>query len=194
MTRQRLLRPLPRSLVFVGLMGVGKTAVGRRVAGRLGLPFVDGDKAIEEAADMSVSDIFATYGEAEFRDLERRVMARLLEDGLQVIATGGGAYINAETRGLIADRGISVWLRADLDTLVERTTRRDTRPLLRNGNPKDILARLMKERDPVYAEADLIVDSAGGPPDRTVDRVITVLNGYLQSGLVSPPRAVDGAG
>lgn len=194
MTRQRLLRPLPRSLVFVGLMGVGKTAVGRRVAGRLGLPFVDGDKAIEEAADMSVSDIFATYGEAEFRDLERRVMARLLEDGLQVIATGGGAYINAETRGLIADRGISVWLRADLDTLVERTTRRDTRPLLRNGNPKDILARLMKERDPVYAEADLIVDSAGGPPDRTVDRVITALNGYLQSGLVSPPRAVDGAG
>lgn len=194
MTRQRLLRPLPRSLVFVGLMGVGKTAVGRRVAGRLGLPFVDGDKAIEEAADMSVSDIFATYGEAEFRDLERRVMARLLEDGLQVIATGGGAYINAETRGLIADRGISVWLRADLDTLVERTTRRDTRPLLRNGNPKDILARLMKERDPVYAEADLIVDSAGGPPDRTVDRVITALNGYLESGLVSPPRAVDGAG
>lgn len=192
--RQRLHRPLPRSVVFVGLMGVGKTAVGRRVAGRLGLPFVDGDKAIEEAAGMSVSDIFATYGEAEFRDLERRVMARLLEEPLQVIATGGGAYMNADTRQLIADRGISVWLRADLDTLVDRTTRRDTRPLLRNGDPRAILARLMAERDPVYAGADLTVDSAGGPPDRTVDRVVTALNGYLGDGLTPPPRIADRPG
>lgn len=188
MIRHRLHRPLPRSLVFVGLMGVGKTAIGQRVARRLGLPFVDGDREIEAAATMSVADIFESYGEAEFRRLERSVMARLLEGELQVIATGGGAFMNDATRSLISDRGISIWLRADLDTLVDRTGRRDTRPLLRGGNPREILAKLMAERDPIYAQADLAVDSAHGPPDRTVDRVVAALNAHLERSLAAPPK------
>lgn len=164
-----------RCLVLVGLMGAGKSAVGRRLAKRLGLPFVDTDKEVEAAAGCSVSDIFETWGETAFRDAERRVIARLLDGTPKVLATGGGAYMNAETRALIKQRGLSVWLRADLDVLVARTSRRNTRPLLRRGDPREILAGLMAERYPVYAEADIVVDSRDAPLGETVGRVIAAI-------------------
>lgn len=173
-----------RSLVLVGLMGVGKSAVGRGLAHRLKLPFVDADAEIEKAANRSVNDIFSEFGEAAFRDGERRVIARLLEQSPQVLATGGGAFMNAETRELIAARGISVWLRADLETLFERVSRRDTRPLLKNKDPKAVLQQLMATRDPFYAQADLQVESRNVPVARTVDRVIEVLQEARQTGML----------
>lgn len=191
MTRRRLQRPLPRSLVFVGLMGAGKSAIGRRTAHRLELPFVDSDGEIEAAAGMSIADIFETYGEAEFRALERRVLARLLTDSVQVISTGGGAFMDPRTRDVIRDRGLSVWLRADLDTLVERTGRRDTRPLLRDKDPRQVLQDLMDQRYPVYETATLRVDSAEGPPEATVDRVIEALNNHQSAHLIPPPIVRD---
>ena len=164
-----------RSLVFIGLMGAGKTAVGRRVAQRLGMPFVDADAEIEKAAGCSISDIFAVHGEAAFRDGERRVIARLLNDRVQVLSTGGGAFLDTETRALIRDRGISIWLRADLEILLRRTARRNHRPLLQKGNPREILADLIERRYPVYAEADVVVDTEDQPVDRTVDKVLEEL-------------------
>lgn len=163
-----------RSLVLVGLMGAGKSTVGRRLATRLGLEFVDADEEIEAAAGLSIPEIFERYGEAHFRDGERRVLARLLAGPQRVIATGGGAFMNVETRRLIAERGISIWLKADLDTLVRRCAKRDDRPLLR-GDPRAQLERLMQERYPVYAVADLTVESAGEVHDLVVDRVIDAL-------------------
>ncbi len=151
----RLLRPV----VLIGLMGAGKSSVGLRLAETLGAPFVDSDAEIERAAGMTISEIFASLGEPAFRDGERRVIARLLAERPQVIATGGGAFLNAETRGAIAERAVSVWLKADLDTLVARTAGRTHRPLLNQGNPREILARLIEERYPVYAEADCHVES-----------------------------------
>ena len=167
---------LRRTVVLVGLMGAGKTSVGRRLAEALGVPFRDSDEEIIAAAGMDIADIFATLGEAEFRLGERRVIARLLDAEPHVLATGGGAFMNAETRRLIAERAVSVWLRADLDVLVERTSRRTDRPLLRTGDPREILARLMAERHPIYAEADIAIDSEPGSPHEVmVERVIAAL-------------------
>jgi shikimate kinase len=168
--------PIPRkSVVLVGLMGAGKSSVGRRVASRLGLPFFDADAEIEAAAGCSISEIFARYGEAAFRDGERRVMARLLAGPRAVIATGGGAFIDPETRALIAERAISVWLRADLELLVKRTAGRDHRPLLKKGDPRHILSVLMEQRYPIYGQADLVVDSLDQPTDITVHAVLQAL-------------------
>src|SRR6266404_4787544 len=152
-----------RSIVLVGMMGSGKSSIGRRVALRLGIPFVDADAEIEQAAGMSISDIFAVRGEAEFRAGETRVIARLLEGGPQVLATGGGAFMNADTRAAIRTKGISVWLRATLEVLNRRIKRRGDRPLLKNVDPSDTLRRLIEERDPVYAEADITVESRDVP-------------------------------
>ncbi len=162
----------PRTIALVGLMGAGKSCIGRLLATALDLPFVDADKEIEAAAGCSVEDIFAAHGEAAFRDGERRVIARLLTQPKMVLATGGGAFMDPETRRLILDRATSVWLRADVDLLLRRTARRNNRPLLKRGDPREILARLIKERYPVYAEADVVVDSVDGPPEMTLARVL----------------------
>ncbi len=184
-------RRLARPAVLVGLMGAGKTSVGRRLAAALAAPFVDSDEAVEAAARMSVAEIFETLGEPAFREGERRVVARLLDDAPQVIATGGGAFMNPETRALIAERGaVTVWLRADLDTLYERVGRRGGRPLLATGDPREILARLIRERHPVYAEADLVVDSAAGERhEAVVDRIVAALGGAGH--LVTTPDEPD---
>ena len=164
-----------RTIVLVGLMGAGKSKVGRRLALRLGLPFSDSDPEIEAAAGESIEEIFANRGEQVFRDGERRVIARLLAQPVQVLATGGGAFMDPMTRSLIGRRGVSLWLRADLDTLVARVLRRNDRPLLKRGDPRVILAELMERRHPIYAEADLTVDSGAGSPEVTVNRVIAAL-------------------
>src|SRR5690606_12836348 len=144
---------LDRPVVLVGMMGVGKSTIGRKLAQLLGLPFSDADDEIEQAAQMSVSEIFERFGEAYFRDGERRVIVRLLDSGPSVLATGGGAFVQPETRALILERGIAVWLDCDVPTLVERVTRKDTRPLLRGGDPAEIVARLKAEREEAYAHA-----------------------------------------
>lgn len=167
--------PVSRTIVLVGLMGAGKSCIGQRLAARLGLPFTDADDEIEQAAGCAIPDIFELYGEAAFRDGEKRVIARLLEGPVQVLATGGGAYMNAETRALIAERAISIWLRADLELLLNRTARRGDRPLLAKGDKRAKLERLMAERYPVYAEAEIVVDSANESPDVTVERVLAAL-------------------
>ncbi len=167
-----------RTLVLIGLMGAGKTTVGRRLAKALGLDFMDSDHEIEVAADMSVSEIFESFGEEEFRAVERRVIARLLDGSPKVIATGGGAFINRKTRDLIHEKGLSIWLDADLDVLVERTARRETRPLLLQGDPHEILGHLLRERSPYYSEAKLRIKSCAGPHDRVVEDVITALEVY----------------
>ena len=167
-----------KTIVLVGLMGAGKTCIGTRLAVKLGLPFVDADTEIERAAGCSVPDIFELYGESEFREGERRVIARLLKGPVQVLATGGGAFMDTATRQDVRDRAISVWLRADLNLLVNRTGRRANRPLLRNVNRREMLERLIKERHPIYAEADLVIDSAREAPDITVDRLIGALEQF----------------
>ncbi|MCP5366899.1 MAG: shikimate kinase [Hyphomicrobiales bacterium] len=164
-----------RSIVLVGPMGAGKSSVGRRLAKRLGLPFTDADDAIEAAAGRTIPEIFDTLGEEAFRDGERRVIARLLAGPRQVLATGGGAFMDPLTRAAIRERGVSVWLRADLDVLVERTSRRTDRPLLRGGDPREILERLLAVRNPVYAEADVTVESGADGLDDTVDRLLAAL-------------------
>jgi shikimate kinase len=175
----RLRRALgDRSLVMVGLMGCGKSSVGRRLATKLGLPFTDADEEIEKAAGKSVKDIFADHGEAHFRDGERRVIGRLLASGPQVLATGGGAFINPETRAQIKERCISVWLKADLPVLMRRVGKRDTRPLLKTGDPEAVMRALIAARYPVYAEADLTVESRDVPHDSIVAEVIKALAGY----------------
>jgi shikimate kinase len=153
-----LLRRLGRrSIVFVGLMGAGKTAIGRKVAMEIGLPFVDSDQEIEAASRMTVTELFERYGEAEFRALEQRVIARILETGPQVLSTGGGAYMNPHIRETIASHGVSVWLRADIDVLMERVSKKQNRPLLKTADPRATMERLMAERYPVYATADVTV-------------------------------------
>lgn len=173
--RTRLTRPV----VLVGLMGTGKSSIGRRLATTLGLPFTDADEAIEQAAKMPIPEIFAQYGEQHFRDGERRVIARLMADAEGIIATGGGAFVNPETRKLILDRGIAIWLDADINTLVERVGRKSNRPLLNTGNPRDILTRLQKERAPAYAEAHIHIKSTPGPHERTVNRILRALDKWL---------------
>jgi shikimate kinase len=165
-----------RPIVLVGLMGAGKSAVGRRLAVALGRPFRDADDAIVAAAGMSIPDIFELYGEPAFRDLERRVVARLLDEAGTVIALGGGAFIDPETRALVKRRALSIWIDADLDTLVERTARKPgRRPLLAKGDPREILARLMEIRYPIYAEADFRVKSGEGPVEAVVQKVLDIV-------------------
>lgn len=191
---QEFPRDLGCSIVFVGLMGVGKSCIGRNLAARLNLPFVDADAEIETAAGCSIPEIFARHGERHFRDGERRVISRLLETKSQVLATGGGAFLDARTRRLIRERGVAVWLRGDLDLLVKRTARRDNRPLLKQGDPREILKKLIDERYPTYAEADLTVDSVDGPPEITLERVIDALTAFFTQHperLVNPPLPVE---
>lgn len=164
-----------RSVVLVGLMGAGKSSIGRRLAGRLGLPFADADDEIEKAAGYTVADYFQRHGEAAFRDGEKRVIARLLEHGPRVLATGGGAFMDPDTRACIAKRGVSIWLSANLDILVRRTARRGARPLLDTGDPEAALKALMEKRNPVYAEADIQVDSGGKSLDLTVEATLDAL-------------------
>ena len=168
------LNPPKKPIALVGLMGAGKSTVGRRLAKRLGLPFVDADREIEAAADLSVAEIFERFGEAHFRDGERRVIARLVEGPPRVIATGGGAFMDGETRALILERCVAIWLDADVEVLAERATRRGGRPLL-NGDPVASLRALAETRNPIYAEAHHIirVDQAGR--ERTVTRIVTAL-------------------
>ncbi len=167
--------PTDRMIVLVGLMGAGKSCVGRRVAQRINVPFVDADAEVETAAGCSIADIFTQYGEEAFRDGERRVIARLLEGPPAVLATGGGAFMDDETRRLILNGSTSIWLRADLDTLVSRTAGRSHRPLLNEGEPREILAKLIEQRYPIYAEADIIVDTGSDSATVTCDRVIDAL-------------------
>ena len=181
-----------RSIVLVGMMGCGKTSAGRRLAERLGLPFVDADHEIEAAHQMTISEIFATYGEPYFRDGERRVMARLLAGGPNVIATGGGAFMNEKTRTRIAETGISVWLRAEFDLLMKRVRRRPTRPLLQNPDPEGTLRRLMDERYPVYAKAQVTVEARDAHYDAVVEDVMNALETYLAAASTadSPSREI----
>lgn len=168
-----------RSVVLIGLMGAGKTAVGRRLANWLDLPFTDADSEIEAAAGQSIKEIFAEHGETYFREGERKVIARLLESGPQVLATGGGAYMNPETRSAIKAQGISIWLKADLRVLLKRVGRRDNRPLLAVGDPEAVMKKLMAERDPVYAEADITVESREVPHEVIVGAVVDALAAEL---------------
>lgn len=164
-----------RTIVLVGLMGAGKTKIGRRLAARLSLPFFDSDHEIETAAGESIPEIFQKRGEAVFRDGERRVIGRLLSQPTHVLATGGGAFMDPATRALIARSGVSVWLRADLDVLAARVARRSNRPLLQAQDPRAVLAELIERRYPVYGEADVIVDSGEASPELTTTRVIAAL-------------------
>lgn len=173
---------LSKPVVLVGLMGAGKSTVGKRLAGALGIDFVDSDNEIAEAAGCSISEIFETYGETMFRDLEKRVLTRLLSSAPCVIATGGGAFMNEDIREEIKARTLSIWLRADLDVLVERVSRRDTRPLLKTGDKREILQRLMDERYPVYAEADITIDSNSGPHDTVVSDILKMLESQAVHG------------
>ena len=181
----------PRTVTLVGLMGAGKTAIGKRLAARLGLPFVDADLEIESAAACSIEDYFLRHGEAAFREGELRVIARLLERPVHILATGGGAFIDQTTRALMRQRAISVWLRADLEVLVARTARRNNRPLLKQGDPRDVLAHLIKLRYPIYAEADLTIDSEDTPLDDMVERVLVALETHLGQPLLWRPAAVE---
>ncbi len=175
--------PPDKTIVLVGLMGAGKSAVGRRLAARLGLRFVDADSEIEAAAGCSIEDIFEFHGEAAFRDCERRVIARLLNDPRHVLATGGGALMDAETRTRVGEKAISVWLRADLEVLLKRVSRRDNRPLLKGKDKREVLQQLIEERHPIYAGADIIVDSHDRPHDEMVDKIVTELAGFKGEGL-----------
>ena len=168
-----------RSIVLVGMMGAGKSSIGRRLAARLGIPFVDADAEIEAAAGMTIEDIFTHFGEASFRSGEARVIARLLEAGPQVLATGGGAFINSESRASIRRSGISVWLRADFDVLYRRVKRRNDRPLLKTTDPAETLRSLLAEREPVYAQADASVHSRDVPHEVIVEEILAAIAGRL---------------
>ncbi|HEX7874575.1 MAG TPA: shikimate kinase [Sphingobium sp.] len=165
-----------RSLVLIGMMGVGKSTVGRRLAHRLGLPFVDADEAVEAAADMTIQEMFDRYGESAFRDGERRVIARLIDGERKVIATGGGAFMQPETRALILEKATAVWLDADIDVLVERVSRKEGRPLLRDRNPRDVLIELAAVRNPFYALAPIRIISSATPHEATVDKILEALD------------------
>jgi shikimate kinase len=169
-----------RTIVMVGLMGAGKTSIGRRLAQRLGLAFVDADHEIEAAAGCTIEEIFERFGEAAFRDGERKIIQRLLERPAHVLATGGGAFVDDDTRTRIKAAGVSVWLKADLDVLLRRVSRRSNRPLLKRGDPREVLARLMEQRYPIYAEADICIDSVDGPAESTVERVVRALDRHMR--------------
>jgi len=169
----------PRTIALVGLMGAGKTTIGRRLAAALQLPFVDADDAIVQAAGRSIEDIFAERGECEFRRGERNVISRLLAGPVHVLATGGGAFIDPGTRALMKERAISIWLRAPLDVLMKRVVRRDHRPLLKEDDPEAVMQRLINERYPIYAEADMIIESGAGPHNTAVASIIDALRAKL---------------
>jgi shikimate kinase len=176
-----------RSVVLVGMMGAGKSSIGRRLAGRLGISFADADSEIEVAHDrMTIADIFATYGEAYFRAGEARVIARLLESGPQVLATGGGAFMNPDTRRAIAAHGISIWLKAEFDVLMRRIKRRQDRPLLRTEDPGETLRALMGERYPVYAQADVTIQSREVPHEKIVEEIVEALAAALAAKADAP--------
>jgi shikimate kinase len=179
MSIQQINQPLDlniqKPIVLVGLMGVGKTTVGRRLAARLDLPFTDADDEIEQAASLGIAEIFSRYGEPAFRDGERRVIARLMAGPVQVIATGGGAFVDPITRDLILAQGITIWLHANIDVLVERTARRSSRPLLLNGDPHEILTELLEKRTPAYEQAIIHIKSERGPHDQSVEAIIAAL-------------------
>jgi shikimate kinase len=181
-----------RSVVLVGMMGSGKSSIGRRVALRLGIPFVDADAEIEKAAGMSIPDIFSVRGEAEFRSGEARVIVRLLEGGPQVLSTGGGAFMNGDTRAAIAAKGISIWLNAEFDVLMKRIRRRHDRPLLKTDDPAATLRKLMQERYPTYALADLTVHSREVPHDKIVDEIVAALAGRLGAAHACADAAAQG--
>lgn len=168
-----------RPLVLVGIMGAGKTTIGRRLAPRLGLPFFDADCEIERAAGMTVSELFRAHGEDSFRRGEAQVISRLLAGPPIVLATGGGAVVTPQTRRLIKKRALSVWLKADVDMVLKRATRRNNRPLLQNGDPRATLSRLLEERTPFYAEADVAVESLSGPHSRTVEAILEAIKPLL---------------
>jgi shikimate kinase len=184
-----------RSLVMVGLMGCGKTSVGRRLSAMLDLPFVDADEEIEAAAGKTINEIFAEHGEAYFRDGERKVISRLLAQGPQVLATGGGAFMNAETRRNIKNAGISIWLRAELPVLMRRVMRRDNRPLLKTADPEARMRELMAQRYPVYAQADLIAESRDVPHEVIVEEILErLVTGPLAQAVCGSDQAVPGSG
>ena len=177
-----------RSIVLVGMMGAGKSSIGRRLAARLGIPFSDADAEIEEAAGMSVADIFEAHGEPSFRSGEARVIARLLEHGPQVLATGGGAFINPQTRAKIHEKGISVWLKADVDVLSRRLRRRSDRPLLKTTDPAMTLTNLLAARNPIYGEANIVVMSRDVPHEVIVEEIVTALRCKLGIGDARCPK------
>ena len=181
-----------RSVVFVGLMGAGKTAIGRKVADMLGLPFTDSDHEIESVSRMTIPDLFERYGEAEFRSLEQRVIVRVLESGPQVLSTGGGAFMNAQTREAIEAYGLSVWLKADVDTLLDRVSKKQNRPLLKNADPRAVLERLMLERNPVYALADVTVATRDERKEVIAGEVIEAIGRHLES-LAPMPKTLGEA-
>ena len=168
-----------RSVVLVGMMGAGKSTIGRRLSARLHLPFLDADTEIEVAAGMSIPDIFETHGEPHFRDGEARVIARLLDGGPAVIATGGGAFMREETRNRIRDKAISMWLKADADVILRRVKRRADRPLLQNADPAAVIARLIEARHPFYEQTDILIDSRDVPHDKIVDESVVALHEHL---------------
>ncbi|MEL7189927.1 MAG: shikimate kinase [Pseudomonadota bacterium] len=176
---ERIAARIDRPIVLVGLMGVGKSTVGRKLASILDRDFVDADDEIEEAAQRSIAEIFEEFGESYFRDGERRVIARLIEDGRGVIATGGGAFVDQETRALILDKAIAAWIDCDIDILVERTSRRDTRPLLKNGNPREILTNLYDTREPFYRQSQVRVESRNGAHADTAHAIIEAIDQWL---------------
>jgi shikimate kinase len=177
-----------RCVVLIGMMGAGKSTIGRRMAARLHLPFVDADTEIEAAAGMSIPDIFETHGEPHFRDGEARVIARLLDGGPAVIATGGGAFMREETRGRIHDKAVSIWLKADADVIMKRVRRRSDRPLLQNADPEGTVSRLLGEREPVYGTADLTILSRDVPHDKIVDECLEALHAKLS---LAAPNRID---
>lgn len=179
---EQLAKRLDRPIVLVGLMGAGKSTVGRRLARRLGLPFVDSDAAIEDAAGYSAAEMFERFGEKDFRDGERRLVARLVDGRVCVIATGGGVFVDSAIRRLLNERTITIWLDAPIDVLTRRTARRDTRPLLRNGDPKGTLERLAEERRPAYAEAHIHVKSGNGAHRDVVESIIDAVDRHLAGG------------
>jgi shikimate kinase len=179
-----------RSIVLVGMMGVGKSSIGRRLAARLGVPFVDADSEIEKAAGMSIADIFARHGEADFRSGEARVIARLLDGGPQVLATGGGAVMNADTRVAIKAKGVSIWLSAEFDVLMRRINKRkNDRPMLQTADPEATLRELLVAREPAYAQADLTVQSREVPHDAIVSEIMTALAAFLNAPGLPPQGA-----
>ena len=181
-----------RSVVLVGMMGAGKSTIGRRLAARLRLPFLDADIEIEAAACMSIPDIFATHGEPYFRDGEARVIARLLDNGPAVIATGGGAFMREETRSRIRDKAVSIWLKADADVIMKRVKRRADRPLLQTEDPAATVSRLLEAREPVYQSADLTIWSRDVPHDRIVDECLDALRARLGVGAAAIVQTNDG--
>ena len=191
-TTDLLARLGSRSVVFVGLMGAGKTAIGRKVGAMLGLPFTDSDHEIESVSRMTIPDLFERYGETEFRSLEQRVIVRVLESGPQILSTGGGAFMNAQTREAISAHGLSVWLKAEVDILLDRVSKKQNRPLLKNADPRAVLEKLMAERYPVYALADVTVPTRDERKEVIASEVIEAISRHLDSH-PERPKTVGGA-